>query len=376
MAWITINLSWLANKFQDKDKGGKMDCKNINRMIKLAQRNDYKVCAWGTGYVGTNYGYELLKDLGITIDFYCDNNREMYGKEIKDGIYCIDKEKLPEQVVCFILTSGHLIADITAQLEEMGICHFVNYLDLCEYKAANFFDFQKRNQIAVYTCVVGEYDKINEPERIEPNCDYYIISDKKPNNKSVYEYIDIDNCIEPSIKDNTRRNRYCKINAHKIFPNYRYSIYIDGNIVIKGDITQYLKDLPKTRIIALTRTGYKSVYGEALRCMMHGRDDKERFLNQVEKYWIEGMPENFGLVLPTIMIREHNNPICSRLMKEWWEEVNTYSKRDVISLPYILWRNGYSINDIGTLSSEPDVLDGNEWIFIRNHFQSRIKEIK
>ena len=110
--------------------------------------------------------------------------------------------------------------------------------------------------------------------------------------------------------------------------------------------------------------------------MMHGRDDKERFLNQVEKYWIEGMPEDFGLVLPAIMIREHNNPICSRLMKEWWEEVNTYSKRDVISLSYILWRNGYSINDIGTLSSEPDVLDGNEWIFIRNHFQSRIKEIK
>ena len=124
-----------------------MDCNRINKIINLAKSNDYKVCVWGAGYVGTNYGYELLRQWGINIDFYCDNNKDLYGKEIKDGIICINKNDIPKKVVCFILTSGHLIADITIQLTKMGIINIVNYMELCECQSKSFFDFQKRNHI-------------------------------------------------------------------------------------------------------------------------------------------------------------------------------------------------------------------------------------
>ena len=222
--------------------------------------------------------------------------------------------------------------------------------------------------------MVGEYDELSEPEVIEENCDYYIISDKKPQKDTVYQYIDINEVIEEGISDNTRKNRYCKINAHKIFPNYRFSIYIDGNIALKNNIRRYVQELPKTRIAVLARTSYKSVYAEALRCMMHGRDDKEKFLKQVEQYWLEGMPEDFGLILPTIMVREHNNPICRKIMDDWWNEIRKYSKRDMISLAYVLWKNGYTIDDVNTLSKEPDIIDGQEWIFKRNHSRARVKK--
>jgi len=349
-----------------------MDWDRIENIISLAKSDDYKVCVWGGGYVGTNYGYELLKELGINIDFYCDNNDELIGKEIKDGIPCVNKEQITNQVICFVMVSRHLVNDITVQLTEMGVTNIINYLDLCEYQSKNFFEFQKRNQIAIYTCVVGEYDEVEEPEMIENNCDYYIISDKAPKKNTIYNYINIDK-LGKSDLDDTRKNRYCKINAHKVFPQYRYSIYIDGNIVLKKGIMQYIQKLPKTRIIALARASHTSIYAEALRCMMHGRDDKQKFLDQTEKYWLEGMPEDFGLVAPTIMVREHNNPICVKLMEEWWKEVAKYSKRDMISLPYVLWKNGYTINDIETLSDIPDVLDGDEWTFKRDHKKSRIK---
>jgi len=349
-----------------------MSYNKVEEIIYLAKSNDYKVCVWGAGYVGKNYGYELLRQWGINIDFYCDNNEDLYGKEIKDGIFCINKNNIPEKVVCFVLTSGHLIADITAQLTKMGVKNIVNYMELCEYQSKSFFEFQKRNQIAIYTCVVGGYDKLSEPEVIDEDCDYYIISDEKPPKDTVYQYINIDEVIERSINDNTRKNRYCKINAHKIFPNYRYSIYIDGNIVLKNNIKRYVHELPKTRIAALARTSYKSVYAEALRCMMHGRDDKEKFLKQIEKYWLEGMPEDFGLLLPGIMVREHNNPICCKIMRDWWDEVSKYTKRDMISLAYVLWKNGYTIDDVSTLSNELDVTDGDEWIFTRNHEKARV----
>lgn len=349
-----------------------MTCNKAEAIIQLARSGDYKVCVWGAGYVGTHYGYELLKQWEINIDFYCDNNRDLHGTEIKDGIICISPGSMPVKVVCFVLTSGHLVADITKQLTEMGIVNVVNYMELCEYRSKNFFPFQKRNQIAVYTCVVGGYDEINEPEIAEENCDYYIISDEKPSGDTVYQYVNIDEVMEEDIHDNTRKNRYCKINAHKIFPNYRYSIYADGNIVLKKGIQRYIRELPKTRIAALAKTGYKSVYAEALRCMMHGRDDKEKFLRQVEQYWLDGMPEDFGLIVPAIMVREHNHPVCRRLMDDWWNEINRYSKRDMISLSYVLWKNGYTVDDAAVLSKEPDIIDGREWAFKRNHGKSRV----
>lgn len=349
-----------------------MDCKKTETMIKLAQCEEYKVCAWGTGYVGTHYGYELLQELGVKIDFYCDSDEAMYGKEIINGIICLNKKNLPSKIICFILTAGHFFAEIISQLTQMGITNYVTYMDLCEYKTQNFFDFQKRKQIAVYTCILGGYDEVSEPEVIEDNCDYYIISDKKPPKNTVFKYINIDDYVEASLVDNTRKNRYCKINAHKIFPKYRYSIYFDGNIELKKGISHYIENLPQTRIAACTKTSYKSVYAEALRCMVHGRDDAKLFLSQLEKYWLEGMPEDFGLLIPCMMIREHNNLICRKMMEEWWEELNMYSKRDMISLSYVLWKNGYSINDVLTLASQSDVLDGDEWLFRRNHGKPRV----
>jgi hypothetical protein len=243
-------------------------------------------------------------------------------------------------------------------------------MQLCEYKSKIYFECQKKNQIVVYTCIVGDYDEAQEPQDIIPNCDYYLISDTEKKN-TIYKYINIDSFNECKDLDNTRKNRYCKINAHKIFPNYRYSIYFDGNIILHKQILNYINLLPITKIVAMARTSYKSVYAEAYRCMQHKRDDEERFIKQVEKYWNEGMPDDFGLILPTFMIRQHNNPICRKLMEEWWTEVLNYSRRDMISLPYVLWKNGYSAKDVNVCSEYPDFIDGDGWEFIRNHKKSR-----
>ncbi len=286
--------------------------KEIEKILKLSKSGEYKICIWGAGNVGRNHGYEMLKKLGIKVDFYCDNNKKLYNKEIIDGIYCISKEEIPRNVICFAMVSNHLIVEVKKQLQDMKIEYIVEYPQLCLYVTEDYFEFMKRNQIAVYTCVIGEYDEICEPEIIEPNCDYYLISDKPHKENSIYRYIDIKDIFDKRTIDNTRKNRYCKINAHKMFPQYRYSIYIDGCVLLKGNISKYIDDLPKTRIMAMAKQSYKSVYSEGLRCMLHGRDDKEKFVKQLEKYWLEGLPEDFGVINPAIMVREHNNPICKK----------------------------------------------------------------
>lgn len=339
--------------------------------IKIAQEGTFPVCIWGAGYVGRNYGYQLVRELGIKVDFYCDNNKSLYGQEIRDGIRCVAIENIPANTLFFIMVAGHLVYEITDQLKTMGFERFIRYMDLCEIKAENYFEVQRRKQIAIYTCISGDYDEVLIPNHIADECDYYVISDKKEKEDSFFTYFDLSQYVPCDIVDNARKNRFCKINAHKLFPQYRYSIYFDGNIEIKKEIVKYIKTLPKTRITTLFRAGYDSVYAEAFRCLKHKRDSEERITKQMEKYWLEGMPDDFGLVGPGIMIREHNNPICKKIMEDWWEEVDHFSKRDMISLSYVLWKNGYTIEDVNTLTKERDYFDGDAWVFNRNHKKVR-----
>lgn len=348
---------------------------DVFALIQLAKKGDLPVGIWGAGRVGRNYGYQLIKDLGIKIEFYSDSNADLYGKEIVDGIPCIPGEQIPINSILFVMVSGHYLYEVKCRLRNMGFEKLISYMDLCVLNAKNCFAFQKRKQIAIYTCIAGEYDRPKEPDRINDACDYYVITDslqEHEKSESAYTYLDVNQFLTSDLADNTRKNRYCKINAHKIFPQYRYSVYFDGNIKINKEITKYIDSLPPSRITVLCRTGYDSVYAEALRCIIHGRDFKEVIEKQVERYWLEGMPDDFGLVGPGIMIREHNHPTCRKIMEEWWKEVENYSKRDMISLPYVLWKNGFTIDDVNTLTNQRDCLDGDAWVLERNHQKERM----
>lgn len=349
-----------------------MDTLQIENIIIDAKKGEKPIYIWGVGAIGSNFGYEMLKELGIKVDGFCDSNTNQWGKEIVEGISCIDWRELPRDAIIFVMVSTHYVREIRMKLLQNGFCNCVDYIQLIELQSKKYFLCQKKNQIVIYTCITGDYDQVIEKDRIE-GCDYYYISDKKQDDVSFYEYIDINDVLPEENLDGTRKNRYCKINAHKLFPNYKYSIYHDGNIEIKNGIEKYIKELPYTKLITMLRSAYSNPYAEALRCMKHGRDDESRFIAQVEKYWNEGLPEDFGLLNPCVMVRQHNHPICKKLMEQWWDEVLNYSRRDMVSLPYVLWKNGYKIEDVGTLSRKRDCLDGDEWIFHRNHVRPRIE---
>lgn len=339
------------------------------KYIKLAQSGKYDVCVWGAGYIGTGIGLELLRKRKIDIDFYCDNNTNLWGKKVVDEIVCISPEELRtkrDTVICFVMIGAVDKDAVLQQIKLLGIEKIVLYNELYEIETKDIFPFMKEKKIAVYTCIVGEYDDLKEPLSISPKCDYFVISDKKPTHKTVFQYMDIKNYVPDYIKDNTRKNRYCKINAHKIFPEYRYSVYFDGNIQLSDSIDELVESFPETRIIAFCGNFWSSIYREMMSVIQNKRDEKDLIIKQAKKYWLEGMPENFGTVMCGIMIREQNNPKCRAIMEEWWEQIDKYSKRDQISLPYVLWKNGYKITDVSTVTDKFSV-KGKYWQFEREH---------
>ena len=352
----------------------------IQDLINKAKTDQYEVCIWGAGFIGTGYGLKLLHQQGIKVDYYCDNNLKLLGKNIVDGIKCESQERLfqnKDRTICFLIMRSDYIGEVYSQLNKNGIFNIVTYQDLLDMDTVveSYYPFMKRNQIAIYTCIVGDYDRIYEPVYISANCDYYLISDKKPKKETIYKFIDIQDVLPPNIEDSTRMNRYVKINAHKIFSQYKYSIYIDGNIVITGDMSKLIYELPKTRIAVAGESYWDNIYVEGIRCIESKRDKKDIIMKQVEQYWLQGMPEHFGSFLCNVLIREHNNPICVKLMEDWWKELSNHSRRDQISFPYVLWKNGFTSDDVKTLAPKPGFIS-DYWIFEHEHNSHRIKDKK
>ena len=63
------------------------------------------------------------------------------------------------------------------------------------------------------------------------------------------------------------------------------------------------------------------------------------------------MPHNYGLLQCNVIVREHHNEMCKKIMEEWWEEFLKHPQRDQISLPYVLYKNKIPTNKISILGN-------------------------
>lgn len=212
---------------------------------------------------------------------------------------------------------------------------------------ANYFI---NDRIAVYTCIFGEYDFPENPICYPNNIDYFIITDQIiPNNLKWKKYDD--SLIQEQWNgfSNIEKNRWCKMHPHLLFSNYKYSVYIDGNIIPVTDFSEYINRLGEFGIGMFWHTN-NCVYQEALynRYMIRkiSTIELDAHINYLKK---NGMPEDYGLVTCNVIARAHNNAVCVKLMTEWWDEFCSHSKRDMISFPFVCWKNKIPIAEIATL---------------------------
>jgi len=197
----------------------------------------------------------------------------------------------------------------------------------------------RNTKIAVYTCITGNYDSLKEPMYINQNIDYYVFTDMKIPAESAWKKIDIKNNHELKDLSNADINRYIKICAHKFLPQYEYSIYVDGCIQIVADMKPIIEYMGNCVLGVHYHSLRNCIYKEANGIIYAGRAGKSEVKSQIRKYREEGYPKENGLYENTIIVRKHNDIKCIKLMNEWWKEYScTLSKRDQISLPYIIWK--------------------------------------
>lgn len=213
-------------------------------------------------------------------------------------------------------------------------------------------EYDAKDNIAIYTCNIGGYDKPQEPLIVHKNCDYFFISDVKPEGLVNWKWLDAKEFLPDINLSTVKKARYLKTHPHLIFPNYKYSIFIDGNIKCVLDISDFIKRINKKTRIAIHPHPYRDcIYKEGYACEISKRGDIDRIKKQLKEYEAEGMPKGFGLFETNVFVREHNNELCKKIMEEWWNEIKDKSQRDQISFTYVLWKNGLVANDIGKIQN-------------------------
>ncbi len=207
----------------------------------------------------------------------------------------------------------------------------------------------KGKKVAVYTCIFGNYDTVKPVECKSKYCDYFIITDQTVDIKSGWKKLDFE--LPENLKDATpvMKNRYFKMHPHILFPDYDYSIYIDGSMKIYADIFPLLGRLGDKTIGMFSHVLRDCIYDEADVCVRMGKITKELADLQMSEYRKEGYPEHYGLTDNIVIVRKHNDKNCRAVMEKWWDVFLKYPYRDQLGFGYALWKCGFGFEDVAVL---------------------------
>lgn len=151
--------------------------------------------------------------------------------------------------------------------------------------------------------------------------------------------------------DPARASRRGKLQPHKYFADYDWSLYIDNNARMRADPLDLFKMAARQ-----TKSGFHCfrhkmrdcIYDEARACMRMGKDDPDIITKQMARFRAAGYPERNGLITATFLLRQHNRPILQVLGECWFDMIVRGSRRDQLAFDYIAWQMAF----------KPDFLEG------------------
>lgn len=188
----------------------------------------------------------------------------------------------------------------------------------------------------VYTSITGGYDSFT-PSVEQLSLDFCLVTDGT---------VSADNC-DVMVLDNSEGlpplmlQKYAKFFPHKLFPEYDYSIYIDGKLNLIGDISQYISEYTKGRtMLCFPHFERDNIVDELNALIKLKKGNPDIMSKQVQGYLDEGFSGN-GLTECACLVRSHHDLLLQKVMEDWWSEVKEKSQRDQLSFGYCCWKNKY-----------------------------------
>ena len=201
----------------------------------------------------------------------------------------------------------------------------------------------------VYTSIFDKYDEIQK-QNLPDGWDWQCFSEE--NSLPIYE-------------DNNRNAKRFKVLPHRYLQDYEYSIFIDGNMTVRGNIDELIEKYLSDANVAFfshnenNLDARNSAYDEAQtifdlgeknmkrspeRGILNYKDNPFVIQKQMERYRMLRYPANDGLITGMVILRRHNEKDCIETMENWWTEIKYNSKRDQLSFNYCAWKNDLKFN--------------------------------
>jgi len=191
----------------------------------------------------------------------------------------------------------------------------------------------RKIHIVVYTAIFGGKDRLIDPLERHKGVDFVCFTDDPKMRSNIW---DVRVC-SPTNDNPCRAAKVFKVRPHHYFPDHEYSLWIDGNLRLMIDPKTLLTHLDDAKLACFDHYERSCIYDEANICIKKGLDDPVVIQRQMAKYRTDNYPPGNGLLYGGVLLRRHN--VLAAVMNGWWEEIENHSRRDQLSLPYVLSKN-------------------------------------
>lgn len=209
-------------------------------------------------------------------------------------------------------------------------------------------------RLAVYTAIFNRRDNFKEPP--QGNFDYIVFTDDlhiPPKTRAVVKWI-----AKPVPGNPVKSARKIKALSHVFLPEYEYTVWMDGSLIMKKDIAPYFeRSLQNVDIGVHANPFRKCIFEEAEAVLTYQFEKQEIVQRVVNRYRQEGFPENHGLAATGVLFRKNRSSDVVRFNQAWWNEIAAHSQRDQLSFNYVMWKLGI----------QHAVLEGN--LYDNEHFR-------
>lgn len=319
------------------------------------------VLLFGAGQAGKAALRELSEKEYLNVATYCailDNDAEKQGR-IMNGLKVADPQDFVSYPYDLVLVAAGGFGSIREQLVSMGYAKEKIILFECwkmvvytrhqyikrygtDVSVCNRF---KRNPYVVYSALFGSNDIVHEPEVTDPDATYVLFTNRSDVKSSIWNV----ERIKSYRLDDRMMARKLKMSPHEHFKEFQTSIWVDAKFLIKGSMSEYLERYGRSSpILCFPHPMRRCLYDEAAYLISAKIGVKKDLLRQIADYYRDKMPLESGLYDSGCIVRNHHNDLVKKMMEEWYKEINKYSYRDQVSLPYIFNRFSF-VPDISDL---------------------------
>jgi hypothetical protein len=195
-------------------------------------------------------------------------------------------------------------------------------------------------KICVYTTLFGEYEEINAQSIAKSaHIDFVCLTDNKDFISRDWQTRLVSRSLE---NDPIRSQRLAKVNPHLYLGDYDLSLYIDNTVELLIDPEEVIGRIwMKDRIFSVPLHSFRNTLQEEfIEVVKWGLDDYSRVWEQNNHYIFEAPEIMIRQPLWTgLLVREHHDPRAIKIAEQWSQQILRYSRRDQLSLPYVLNKN-------------------------------------